>query len=95
MSAYIPEITGAVYAVTVPVTSTPTLQHDRVRAVTFCPRCFGTKDQGLLVCWPCHARLKRAYDGGYGRVMERRLVDLDIYLFDHTDRQALTWLGET
>ena len=70
-----------------------TPHNNRVRAATFCPRCMGVKDAGLLVCWPCNRRLKAAYDGGYGLVFEKKLADLDIYLFAHSEVQAQAWLG--
>jgi hypothetical protein len=74
------------------VFATQTPQYSRVRALHWCPKCFGIKNPGELVCWPCHKRLKRAYDGGHGP-MERIYPELDIYLFDHKDNEALSWLG--
>lgn len=77
-----------------PLVPTPTYQYSRVRERLWCCSCQGTKDQGLLVCWPCHTRLKRRFDGGYGAAVTKRIQDLDLYLFDHNDTQARSWLGE-
>jgi hypothetical protein len=70
-----------------------TPQFDRVRALRWCPKCKREKSPGLLVCWSCNNRLKRAYDGTYGP-LERLLPRLDEYLFDHNESAALSWLGE-
>jgi hypothetical protein len=74
--------------------ATQTTQYDRVRALHWCPRCFGVKDAKakLLVCGPCNTRLKRAYDGGHGP-MEWIYPDLDLYLANHRDSEAISWLG--
>jgi hypothetical protein len=68
-------------------TATQTPQYNRVRALDWCPRCYNSKDMGLLVCWPCHHRLKRSYDGGHGP-MERIYPWLDRFLYDHRDAEA-------
>lgn len=70
-----------------------TPQYDRVRSLRWCPKCKNKKDQGLLVCWGCNLRLKRAYNGTYGP-LEWLIPKLDEYLFDHNETQALSWLGE-
>jgi len=74
--------------------ATQTPQYNRVRALNWCPRCFGAKDAKakLLVCWSCHTRLKRAYGGGHGP-MERIYAPLDLYLANHRDSAAIAWLG--
>lgn len=33
---------------------TTILDHPLIRASTICPLCIGSKDTGLLVCWPCY-----------------------------------------
>jgi len=77
--------------ITPSATATVTPQHNRVRALNWCPRCFAAKDPGLLVCWPCNTRLKRAY-AGHGP-MEPIYPALDIYLAEHNDSEAISWLG--
>lgn len=80
-------------AVTAKVTPpAATFQHERVRALIWCPRCFGHKGQDMLVCWPCNQRLKRAYSGGHGP-MDRVYDRLDAYLATHTPLEALSYLG--
>ena len=75
-----------------PATQTP--NYNRVRALPWCPRCFGAKDakDKLLVCWPCNTRLMRAYGGTHGP-MERIYAPLDLYLANHRDSAAIAWLG--
>ena len=76
----------------VPLFPTVTPQFNRVRQMHWCPKCQGEKSIGLLVCWPCNARLKRVHDGGHGPTMERTYEALDLYLFDHNESQARKWL---
>src|ERR1700676_4870170 len=81
------------YSPGVVMRGTQTYQYNRVRALHWCPRCFGVKDYGLLVCWPCNTRLKRAYDGGHGP-MGRVYPSLDLYLANHRDSEARQWLKD-
>jgi hypothetical protein len=37
-------------------------QQERVRASFTCVCCGGTKDQGVLLCWPCHHAQKRRHE---------------------------------
>lgn len=46
----------------------------KVRAMLTCIVCTGPKPRGLTVCWPCHRRLKRDHDGGYGAEVEAKLA---------------------
>lgn len=70
-----------------------TPSYNRVRERHWCASCFDAKNPGLLLCYPCHRRMKARHTGTYDRIMEKRLRDLDLYLFDHNDRQAISWLG--
>ena len=45
-----------------------------VRADSTCPLCLGLKDQGLVLCWPCHRSEKRANGGKYSDFAERRIA---------------------
>lgn len=36
-----------------------------VRQLPICLSCKGAKDQGLVLCWPCHREQKRLNEGGY------------------------------
>ena len=71
----------------------PSFQYNRVRALLFCPRCHGGKDAGLLLCWPCHQRQKRAYGGDYSKRVYVILNMLQTYLETHTATEALAYLG--
>ena len=46
--------------------------HPNLRAQRICPLCGGSKDVGLVVCWPCY----RAYDLRNGNPEVGRLLDL-------------------
>lgn len=48
-----------------------------VRGLPHCPACGLPKDKGLLVCWPCHGRLKSRHNGDYGKRMETKLAKLN------------------
>jgi hypothetical protein len=39
--------------------------YPHVRTLLACPKCSQPKDQGLLLCWPCHRQQKREHGGGY------------------------------
>lgn len=41
-----------------------TNDYDKVRRLRTC-LCGDAKDEGLILCWPCHRREKRFNDGGY------------------------------
>ena len=45
-----------------------TIDHPNCRSLTFCPRCGADKDQGLVLCWPCHRKTKN--DQEYGRILD-------------------------
>ena len=42
-----------------------TIDRPKVRAMRFC-LCGSEKDEGCLLCWPCHRREKALNAGGYG-----------------------------
>ena len=45
-------------------------QYPRIRAMLNCVNCGNAKDQGLILCWPCHHNLKQRHNGGYGKRVE-------------------------
>lgn len=47
-------------------------QFSRIRALKVCLNCGNAKDQGLILCWPCHHNLK-AYDGCYSKKTDQFL----------------------
>lgn len=48
--------------------------HPHLRASPRCPVCGGTKDIGLVVCWPCY----RAHGLRYGSAeIDRRLCEAE------------------
>lgn len=49
-------------------------QYERVRDGFTCPRCWGSKDQGTLLCWPCHHKEKNRHDGCYSKTTERAIA---------------------
>jgi len=68
-----------------------TLRYDRVRALHWCPNCFWQKPAGELVCQRCDVRLRRNY--GSESPMRRIIPQLDIYLANHKEHEAISWLG--
>jgi hypothetical protein len=48
-----------------------------VRALTVCIECLGPKATGLVICWPCHRRLKARYSGTYGPILNDALDLID------------------
>jgi hypothetical protein len=51
-----------------------------VRADATCPLCLGVKDDGLVLCWQCHRKQKRLFDGSYGQLAEALIARRDRYL---------------
>lgn len=51
-----------------------------VRADSTCPLCLHAKDQGLVLCWPCHHEQKRLFDACYGQLAEALIARRDRYL---------------
>ncbi len=51
-----------------------------VRADNTCPGCNGTKESGLLLCWPCHHGQKRFNDGRYSAQCESRIAARESWL---------------
>jgi hypothetical protein len=47
------------------------------RALRTCIRCQGAKDEGLVVCWPCHGYMKATFGGCYDPEIEQRIKVLD------------------
>lgn len=53
-------------------------QHPKVRAQDLCVACgLHSKPKGLVLHWMCHSMLKERHDGGYGRIVDRALDDLE------------------
>lgn len=68
-------------------------QFPHVRADNTCPNCSGTKDSGLLLCWPCHHGQKRFNDGAYSADCEMRIAardaDLEFRWCEHLEATFL------
>lgn len=47
-----------------------TVDHPLVRSSYICPLCRNHKDQGLVLCWPCHRKEKAANGGCYSNTAE-------------------------
>ena len=53
-----------------------TIDNPLVRNDYTCPACFGVKDKGLLICWPCHRNEGRRYS----KRCERLITEREQYL---------------
>lgn len=49
-------------------------QNPMVRRWHTCPKCLNSKDEGLVLCWPCHRTEKRQNDGGYSVETEAKIA---------------------
>ena len=56
-----------------------------VRQDSTCPLCLGIKDQGLVLCWPCHRKEKAANHGCYSDFAERRIAATEKLLRETED----------
>lgn len=56
------------------------MDQSHIRECLTCPNCLGSKDRGLIVCWPCHGLQKAHNDGGYSARLERRLEEIERFL---------------
>jgi hypothetical protein len=73
---------------------TPVFMYHRVHALTWCPCCLRQgKHIGLLVCWTCNTRLKRAYDGTHGP-LDRWYTVLNERLGMYSPEETLKWFAE-
>ena len=49
------------------------MDYPHLRRLAFCPWCGRRKDDGLVICWPCHRELKDQHRGTWGKEAERYL----------------------
>lgn len=61
------------------------MHYNRVRSGTTCPRCFGPKDFGLLLCWPCHTAETEANGGKYSSEVEFALDEMEQAWIDYEE----------
>lgn len=57
-----------------------TIDNPLVRRLHTCPLCEGSKDSGLILCWPCHRKQKMQNHGAYSPETEARIARLERYL---------------
>lgn len=54
-----------------------------VRKLNTCIGCSGSKDDHLLLCWPCHRAQMELHHGRYSDEIEQRLVRAEAILDAH------------
>jgi hypothetical protein len=57
-----------------------TVDNPRVRCGFTCPLCYGPKDAGLVVCWPCHRNQELENDGCYSEDAETTIAEFENFL---------------
>lgn len=55
-------------------------KYEHLRAHPVCISCGEHKSEGLVLCWPCHHKLKHKYHGTYGTKMQARIDAKEIEL---------------
>jgi hypothetical protein len=63
-----------------------TIDNPRVRRGFTCPLCYGPKDAGLVVCWPCNRQEKNNNNGSYSNWAEDTITAFEDFLASQEQR---------
>ena len=56
------------------------MMHPILRCMPTCPLCLEPKDQGRLICWPCHKTQTAHNRGGYSEHAVARVATIATFL---------------